>query len=285
MSVRKSNRKNRYKSRRATKKSDGRWRNVVMAAKAACGILLIVAMGFAFIFGYDYITQCDYFNAKRLQVEGTRRLTPDQVLHQAGIRPGVNILSVNLSLARKRLLAHPLIAEASVSLELPSAITVRIKEHVPMAVLDLGRKFVINTDGEIFKEMDESDPRNLPVITGLTFADITVGGKPRSGPFKAVMAVLQLSKTGNGILPNTKIKRIDVDREIGLTLYAMDRIKTVKVGYDDYREKFRKLGNVLLYLETRNQFSHLESIDLNNLNRIVVTPAGTESPDRDHKEV
>ena len=35
----------------------------------------------------------------------------------------------------------------------------------------------------------------------------------------------------------------------------------------------------------REDFSHLESIDLNNLNRIVINPIRIESPAEDHKEV
>ncbi len=259
-------------------------RPLVLFAKIIGGVLMMAAMSFTFILGHDYLTQCDYFKARKVSVEGTSRLEIHQVLHQAGVRKGTNILALNLSLARKRLLAHPRVAHASVSRELPDAIIIRIKEHVPMAVLDLGRKFIVNTKGEIFKEKGASDPENLPLVTGLSFADINVRGEMMSKPFKAVMSVLQLGRMKSSILPNRMIKRIDVDREIGLTLYAMDRMGAIKVGYNGYRDKLDKLGNVLIYLETRNRFSHLHSIDLNNLNRIVVTPAGTEQTDRKQEE-
>jgi len=259
-------------------------RPFVLLGKIIGGTLMMAAMSFIFIFGHDYMTQCEYFRAKQVSVEGTSRLNSRKVLQQAGIREGTNILALNLSLARKRLLAHPLIADASVSRELPDTVIVRIKEHVPMAVLDLGRKFIVNTKGEIFKELKASDPKGLPLVTGLSFADINVSDKAMSKPFKAVISVLHLGRMKNSILPNRMIKRIDVDREIGLTLYAMERMGAIKVGYDGYREKLDKLGNVLIFLETRNRFSHLDSIDLNNLNRIVVTPAGTEPTDRKQEE-
>ncbi len=199
--------------------------------------------------------------------------------------PGVNILAVNLSLTRKRLLANPLIAHASVGRELPSTIVIHVEEHVPLAVLDMGRLFVVNAKGEIYRELDGTDPGNLPVVTGLSFSDITVGGAPHSAPFNAVMTVLTMGRDIGSTLPNSHIRKIDVDREIGLTLLTTNRIKAVKVGYDDYGKKFQKLKNVLFYLETQRQLLRLDSIDLNNLKRIVVTPAGTDSPDGNHKEV
>ena len=243
-------------------------------------------MGVLFILSHDFITQCDYFRAEHVRVEGAQRLTPAEVLHQAGIRPGDNILAVNLALARKRLLTHPLIAQASVGRQLPSTIVVRIQEHEPLAILDLGRKFLVNMQGEVFKEMDASDPVNLPVISGLTFSDLTVGGDPGSPPFQAVMAVLNLGKDLSAPLTNDRIVTIEVDREIGLTLFTADRIRAVKLGYDDYREKFRQLENILDFLESRQRFSDLETVDLNNLQRIVVKPTGAPSPSTgDPKEV
>jgi cell division protein FtsQ len=218
-------------------------------------------------------------------VTGENRLSEKQVLQQAQIKKGINIFSLNLSKARKRLLAHSWIVEAEVSRELPSGINIRIQEHKPLAILDLGRKFIINTSGEIFKEMAASDPDHLPIINGLRFSDINVRGKPLSIPFKAVMNVMELGQKSESVLPYKQLKLIQVDREMGLTIYAFDRIKAIKIGYNNYPNKYAKLKNILLYLKKRRGFSHIESIDLNNLNRIVVNPMKIESPAGNHKEV
>ena len=260
-------------------------RRIAAVGKCIAVILLTVAMSVMFIFGHDYLTQCDYFNVTRLKVEGNCRLTTAQVVHQADIQTGSNALALNLALARKRLLAHPFIADASVGRELPATIVIHIREHVPLAVLDLGRKFIVNTHGEIFKELEDADAVNLPAVTGLTFADITVGEGPLSMPLSAVLAVLRLGRENHSVIANSSIQRIHVDREIGLTLYTADRIRAVKIGYNDYRKKFQKLESLLSYLQSHKGFLQLESIDLNNLNRIVVTPDTTSAPDGDHKEV
>ena len=63
--------------------------------------------------------------------------------------------------------SHLWIAEAEVSRELPSTIRIGIKEQKVLAVIDLKRKFLINTAGEIFKEVSATDPDNLPIVSGL----------------------------------------------------------------------------------------------------------------------
>jgi cell division protein FtsQ len=245
----------------------------------------LVFVSLLFVFSYDFLTQCDYFKAQGLMVIGTHRLTQKQVLQQANITNGVNIFSVNLSNVRKRLLAHSWIENAEVRRELPSGINIRIKEQKPLAVLDLGRKFIINTHGEIFKEMDKADHCNLPMISGLEFSDINVKGELRSIPFDAVMKILGLGQKPESVLPYSLIKIIHVDREMGLTIYAFDHIREIKIGYDNYPDKYAMLKDVLFYLKKNGGFSRLESIDLNNLNRIVVNPAKMESVVKGHKEV
>ncbi|TES88165.1 MAG: FtsQ-type POTRA domain-containing protein [Desulfobacteraceae bacterium] len=281
---RKRIRRNYYKNS-AAKRRNKIIRRLIFYIKTTAVVTALLVVSFLFIFSYDFITQCDYFRADRLVVTGENRLSEKQVLQQAQIKKGINIFSLNLSKTRKRLLAHSWIVEAEVSRELPSGINIRIQEHKPLAILDLGRKFIINTSGEIFKEMAASDPDHLPIISGLQFSDINVRGKPLSIPFKAVMNVMELGQKSESVLPYKQLKLIQVDREMGLTIYAFDRIKAIKIGYNNYPDKYAKLKNILLYLKKRRRFSHIESIDLNNLNRIVVNPMKRESPAGNHKEV
>ncbi len=276
--------RNYYKNSTA-KKRNRIIKRLVFCIKTAVVVAALQLVSFLFLFSYDFLTQCDYFRAEKLVVTGADRLSEKQILQQAQIKKGINILSVNLSMARKRLLAHSWITEAEVSRDLPSEINIKIKEQKPLAILDLGRKFLINTSGEIFKEMAVSYPDQLPIVSGLEFSDINVCDKPRSIPFKAVMNVLELGQKSNSVLPYKLIKRIQVDREIGLTIYAFERIKVIKIGYNDYPNKYARLKNILAHLKKRRGFSHLKSIDLNNLNRIVVNPTKRKSPAGGHKEV
>jgi len=80
--------------------------------KSAFLALMVVGMSLMFIFIHDVLTQCDYFKAESITVTGGQRLTPDQILKTADIEEGVNLVSLNLKMIRKRLLAHPWIAEA-----------------------------------------------------------------------------------------------------------------------------------------------------------------------------
>ena len=261
--------------------------HMLFKAAAALGVLCIISTGFVLV--YDFITQCDYFKAKSLTITGNHSFSEKQILSLADLKKGVNIFSVNLSIIQKRLLAHPWIEEAKINRELPSGIKIRIKEHKAVAVVDLGRRFLINDKGKIFKEFSAQDTGVLPIINGLRYSDISITPKlrshgsgknnmalhikERSNPFDAVMDVLRLGQRAESVLPNKLIRQIMVDREIGITIYGFNKIKEIKLGYENYADKYDLLKKVLLYIKNINNFQDLVSIDLNNFNRAVVNLA------------
>lgn len=257
-----------------------------MFFKATGALVALCFTSTIFVFTYDLITQCDYFKAKSLVITGNHSFSDKQIISQADLKKGTNIFSVNLSLIQKRLLTHPWIEEVHISRELPSGIKIRIKEHKAVAIADLGRRFLINDKGEIFKELSAEDPGALPVINGLRYSDISIspdlrldGTDKRSidsflhkhrNPFEAVMDVLRLGQRAESVLPNKLIRQIMVDREIGITVYAFNKIKEIKLGYENYADKYDLLKKVLLYIKNINTFQDPVSIDLNNFNRAVV---------------
>jgi len=282
--VPKRHRKNYYKNSTSKRKARLRQRYLGCLKLVAAG-LGAVCLSLLFLFCYSLLTQSAFFEASRMTVDGRQRLSQQAVLDQACLRAGVNIFSVNLTTTRKRLLAHPWIAEAEVSREIPSGIQIRIKEHEPLAVLDLGRKFILNTHGQIFKEWQPTDSPDLPLVTGLDYVDIDPQGYATSAPFKAIMKVLNLGRQSGSVLPNDRIKKIAVDREIGITVYAFENARAIKLGYEDFAGKYGRLKNVLGYLKARPNDPDFESIDLVNVDRIVINPVRSEPSAADHKEV
>lgn len=281
---RKRTRRNYYKNSRA-KRNARMMATLGNVLKGTTLLAIVVLMSFAFVFGYDLLTQSSFFSASEITVSGGERLSSQEIVEQARVYPGRNIFSVNLTTTRKRLLAHPWIKEAEISREIPSGITIRIKEHVPLAIIDMNRRFLIDRSGIIFKEWEESDPTDLPTIAGLSIADLKVGHGPCSRPFAAIMSVLRLGQKDGSVIPVSRIDRIQVDRDIGLTLHVRNETGTIHLGYNDYPGKYEVLRKVLIYFKGKKETLILRSIDLNNPNRIVVNLDTKASPAMGQKEV
>lgn len=261
--------------------------------KFAAGLLATGLLSIVFVFCHDAITQCRYFALRDITVSGADRIGIDTVLRRAELQPGINILGVNLTAARKRLLAHPWIAEAAIRRIIPSGLQISIVEHRPLAIVDVGRRFLVGTHGEIFKELDRGDPRDLPIIGGLGYGDLDlqIGRRPAAprlseaiaagrfdigsldgAGYRSAVAVLQLGRQKTAAVPNASVRLIEVDREIGVTIHTRNQQRVIRLGFNDYARKLDVLRSILAFSRqpTSWRWGRIESIDLNNPDRVVV---------------
>ncbi len=280
-------RRNRFKPRhrrRGTKNRHFR-KYLIQGFRIGAGLGGVFILSLALMTGYHFMTHCRYFSAATIRINGLKRLSAASVLEQAQICQGENILAVNLALARKRLLAHPWVADVDLQRRLPDVLELTVTEQTPLAVVDLGRPFVINTRGEIFKKASDQDVRALPMITGLTYADLNFSADQTETPFKAALAVLRIGRQPNSVIPNPMLKELHVDREMGLTLVAFDNPLAIRIGYANYPAKYKALSRVLSYLKREPEACQVGWIDVNNPARIVLNVKAGERSQKAEKEI
>ena len=241
---------------------------------AAVRILMAVAavliMSTTFIFGYDMLTQSTFFRAAYVNIDGLSRLTRQTIVEQAGITPEMNIFSLNLGAARKRLLAHPWIADAQITREIPNGIDIRVEEHHALAVVDVGSRLLLNTRGDVFKKWRPSDPQGLPLVKGLLLSDLSLGRQAPSRSLDAILSVLRHARQPGACFPIRDIRVIDVDRDMGITLYLGGHMRSIKMGFTEYPSKYERLKEILHYMTTAGESPPYRSIDIIDPDRVVV---------------
>jgi cell division protein FtsQ len=288
LGIKNKKKKNRYKPKAPVKKAavPARERLRLLIKMVFVG-LSIASMVLIFIFIHDFITQTDsdYFRADTISVEGCERLTRKQILDAAKIKEGDNFVSMNLKAIRKKLLAHPWIAKAEIVRTESGIISISIQEQKPMAVIDFGKPFLVNTDGVIFKEAVDTESAGLPVMSGISYSDWKNPETPESPFLSAVIDILKDGSAPNGVLSNKSIKHILIDKEMGLTLKIEGPVRMVKLGYGEYDVKRRRLGRILAYLSTHKIIPFIESMDLRNPDSVVAKPGILQDTEKDKKEV
>jgi cell division protein FtsQ len=270
----KRSRKNRYKKRPKSGQPGIAAKRLLLAVGLSLGL---AGFSYLLVLGHALLTQSPYYRAKRLPVDGNQRLGDAAVLAQAGLAPGVQILALNLGEVHQRLLAHPWIAKARVAREIPDTLRVTVREHRPLAVVDMqmGRRYLLNEAGRLFKSWDATDPQDLPVVTGLAYRDLPIEGRSGSDAFEAVMALL----TGTGAWETLSLARVEADPEIGLTLVVAGSGQRIRMGYGQYPEKLNRLADLKKRLQADNYMHDFASIDVSDLERIVVAPVRTTPSD------
>jgi len=282
-------RRNAYKGRHTNRLSAALSR-ILKSTKI---VLVLAAFGLfnlMLIFGHDWITQTDRLGIQAISVTGCERLTPEIVIVQAGLTEARNILTVNLTTTRKRLLAHPWIADVQVTRDIPDRLHIHIFEHRCIAVLDLGRRFLMSAEGHVFKELTPGETPDVPVVSGLRYTDLGLHTEAPSMIMRSVMKILKPRSRSSRLDLVAQIREIQADPALGLTIFITDARQsqgyhTVMLGFDDFDEKYAALQRIDAYLEKSPRYAGYRSIDLNNLNRIVVNPVTTNAAENARKEV
>jgi cell division protein FtsQ len=288
LGIKNKKKKNRYKPKAPVKKAAvPAQQHLRLLIKMIFVGLSIASMVLIFIFIHDFITQTDsdYFRADTISVEGCERLSRNQILDAAKIKEGDNFVSMNLKAIQKKLLAQPWIAKAEIGRTQSGIISIRIQEQKPMAVIDFGKPFLVNTDGVIFKEAADTEAAGLPVMSGISYSDWKTPETPESPFLSSVIDILKDWSAPDGVLANKCIKHILIDKEMGLTLKIEGPVRMVKLGYGEYDVKRRRLGRILAYLSTHKIIPFIESMDLRNPDSVVAKPGILQDTEKDKKEV
>jgi cell division protein FtsQ len=269
--MKKAPRKNRKKSVTGY----GRFEKVKPVLRVMAVVSVLVVLSAGFVFGYGFFICSDCLRVTDVRVEGASILSRSAIIRRAGIKPGDNILAVNLSVARRRLQAEPWIRDVRISRIFPSTIAIGIREHTPVAILDCEGGLLLNSRREIFKRVEAADPVSLPVISGVTLNDFDKTGRSTSPVLNDAFDVIE------NRMPDMNFEKVLADPDTGLTLYAFGSIDEVRFGFDDdndnYLNKFRRLKYMLKYCSNRGDAGRLAAAGFEYPDRVVVRTAVGDS--------
>ena len=121
-------------------------------------VLVLVAVGVA-------LTRTSLFGARTINVRGAAHLTRSDVLRIAAITPGTNVFTFDAVAAERRLERDPWIADAVITKDLPSTLSVDIRERVAIAVVESGGILrLVGADGALLDAALPRSAADLPQI-------------------------------------------------------------------------------------------------------------------------
>ncbi len=282
-------RRNTYKTS-AHQRRQNRLVRVRKTLLTMAGLFLFGLFNLTLILAHDWLTQTTLLPIDAVRVEGARRLSEAAVRQRADIAPDDNILAVNLGAARRRLQAHPWIADAKVIREIPDRIIIRIQEHDCRAILNLDRQFLISPSGVVFKKREKGECAEVPVISGIDYADLGLADEAPGEALAAALAFLKPGKNAAVIGKAIRIQEIRADPDLGLTLFVKSpgvapAHRTIVLGFTHWQQKYRKLTAIQSYMGRRGLMPDAQIFNLRDPDRIVISPAAGTADVAPAKEV
>lgn len=233
----------------------------------ALGLLIsIVALSSLFIYAYSYFLSAPYFEIKETSVRGLKELTEKDVLSLAEIKPGQNILAVNVDVLARRVAVNPWIKNVYVGREFPNRIVVDVRERTPIALVKQdGDFYLMDSDGIVFKKLAQGDEVDLAIITGINIED-----KTKSKLLSDTISLLKVFSGSNLYSFLGAISETHIDEVFGLSLLT-DKGLSLKMGMNDFERKLRKLALVMNDREKRGINNNYLNVDLADAEKITIS--------------
>jgi cell division septal protein FtsQ len=148
------------------------------------------------------------FAIRQIEAQTDGVISPDQLRRWAGVKPGENLLALDLAKVKRDLELVPLIGSVSVERILPQTLRIRVTEREPVAQVNVQRRssrgsvetavFLLDPDGYVMLPLDPrqratppsqaDDP--LPLLRGVNPNDLQPGRRIESPQVQAALELI-----------------------------------------------------------------------------------------------
>jgi len=262
-----------YYKRSATRQQQEREKNgrsvVRIVLLSTIGILIAGILSAGCLVGYRFLSTTAYFNVQEIEVGGNDMYTATEIVEISGLKLNQNIFLANLAISRKNLLLHSWIRDAIMTRMLPNKIHINIMEYRPLAILETdGKRYLLSTDGVVFKEWVPADPVKLPIIQGLSLTDFVE--EEQTNRAKEMLSFLSLGNQRGAILPNHVIRKITMDPSQNITVFPIEGVDQIRLGKNQFEAKLKRLYEILSQLHQEKGVTEYYAIDASDIERIAL---------------
>lgn len=241
------------------------WRLVRTLAAAA----LVTYAGYR---ACDLVLNASALQVRRVAIRGNVRLSTGEIRALTDGLAGSSILTVDLSLYRRRLLDSPWVEHVAMRRLLPSTVEIFVSERRPIGVSRLrGQLYLVDRRGTI---IDEFGPQyadfDLPIVDGLVRAP---GSRDSSiDEARADLAARVIDALAGHQELAARVSQIDVSDVHNAVVLLDDDAALLYVGEEQFAERLQYYVDIAPAL--RRNVQDLDYVDLRFGERVYVRPAG-----------
>lgn len=220
----------------------------------ACVVLVAVSIGL--LAGYRWLTTIDYFTIRELQIAGISRMSREDVLAQAEIKQGMNLLAVNMENVEALLVKNPWIESAQVTRVLPDTLKIRVVEREPSYLVQYEENLCYaDGEGRIIDKVQPDQFVSLPQV------EVESGMERHLPILEELRRAIAAKQTPFGL---DQVAWIRLSWRYGLEVRLMDRNVMVCVGVDDWKNNLAHMGLVWANLAKRGELDQAAIISAQN---------------------
>ncbi len=240
------------KAKAARKPRSGQLSAWLQRFQLLTGIIVVISASVLVAWGLRrYLRSSPRFGLKTVLVSGNQRRSAHQIAKRADLRLGKNIFTVDEQSCKTAIEADPWIESAQVDKELPGSVQIKVTERDARLAASIdGQLYLIDSKGNLFKQLDEGDPSDLPIVTGVKAQMVR---SDREGVTLRLRRVIDLlaDLERERVAKRYPIQEIHVGAEGSLRVVVGLDAVALELGEPPYRLKVAKAKRILGELRYR----------------------------------
>jgi cell division septal protein FtsQ len=226
----------------------------LMIAGPFFGLYLLWRVGEVALNAFVY--QNADFAIQQIDVTTDGVIAPDQLRRWTGVKPGANLIALDLAAVKRNLELVSVIDSVSVERVLPRTLKIRVTEREPIAQVNVPRAdgasgiavsvFQLDADGMVMQPLD---PRlctvplaqmnsQLPVIAGLNAFQLQPGRRVESPPVQAALRLIAAFEK-SPMAGLVDLRRVDVSAP-GVVMATTGQGSEIIFGLDNLDQQLRR---------------------------------------------
>lgn len=258
------------KRKRTKNPFSGLWMTlrVIGSLSLKCALLLIGVVGISllFLFLYQYLLTSPHIRLERVLVKGVDKELKEELMDISQLSSDMSLLAINLKELKERMERHPWVKSIEMEKRFPHTLIIHVEREVPRALVALEKLFYMNNQGRVFKEVEQIDDMNYPVITGVSKDPVH-----RLEQLTLAAHILDLLESESGPWSLKELSEIHLNTKGSVSLYSTSMQAVVKLRGKELDIKKGELKKVVTHLRSTGLIHMVKRIDLNYRNGVVVS--------------
>ena len=244
------------------------WRPLLTWLARGIGATAVCAsLGFGGVYLYRKVACTTWLGLETIEVSPLKRLTREEVVALAGVKPGDSMLGLKLDRVVAQLSKNPWIEQVQVRRFFPHTLCISLSERTPQAIANVDCLWYLDAKGKLFKSLEDGDRFDYPLITGIGKEDCDKDPEGSKEALKNALTLIDSLRSG-AEFGLEEVSEIHYDKGYGFTLFTMQGGVPVKLGNGGFGEKLARLSSI--YRQLKSQMQELDYIDLDYGDRIIV---------------
>jgi hypothetical protein len=210
-----------------------------------------------------------------VRVEGLHYLDAARVCRIAGIRAGDDLVALDLTRARQRLLLEPRVAGAEIARLLPGGVRIRIVEREPVLLVQHGEPWEVDSCGILLAPLAAGVVADVPLLAGPRFDRYPAGTQVLTAEVQRGLAWVRALSTPDLQLSG-RVSQVDVSHADSTEVLLLSGTRVLSPPWPPAHQDLQALRVVLADLEHRG--AQAEQLDVRFHNQVIVRlgkPSGT----------